>query len=207
MKKIKEITEVNTMKDILKKRIVDCINTWTEAGIYALVLDVCDLEDEPSVMLRYNTEVYCQCPREEEEELEEEFLDSKNRLRWDCGWWNQHEEMWFGDDEDTAEIVRQWIRELGGLEPDLENPKHYDDVAKVYDAFEDLLAEIVMEIHEEKVLTKKFGRELPILIHEFPHCEEYTEEVVKINIKANGEELVKDFVEWIRGINARGIYI
>jgi hypothetical protein len=35
----------------------------------------------------------------------------------------------------------------------------------------------------------------------------YTEEVAKLNIRANGEELVKDFVEWIRGINARGIYI
>lgn len=113
--------------------------------------------------------------------------------------------MWFGDDDDTAEIVRQWIRELGGLEPDLENPKHYDDVDKIYDAFEDMLAEIVREIHETRVLTKKFGRELPILIHEFPHFG-YTEEIVKINIKANGEELVKDFVEWIRGINARGIY-
>ena len=205
MKLIKEITEVNAMKDILKKLIVDCINTWNDAGIYALVLDVCDIEDEPSVILRYNTEDYCYCVREEESE--EEFLDWKKRLRWSCvDWGNQHEEMWFGDDEDSAEIVRQWIRELGGLEPDLENQKHYDDVDKVYDAFEDMLAEIVMEIHEERVLTKKFGRELPILIHEFPHLG-YTEEVAKLNIRANGEELVKDFVEWIRGINARGIYI
>ena len=53
MKRIKEITEVNAMKDILKKLIVDCINTWNDAGIYALVLDVCDLEDEPSVILRH----------------------------------------------------------------------------------------------------------------------------------------------------------
>ena len=193
------------MKDILKKLIVDCINTWNDAGIYALVLDVCDLEDEPSVILRYNTEDYCYCVREEESE--EEFLDWKKRLRWSCvDWGNQHEEMWFGDDEDSAEIVRQWIWELGGLEPDLENQKHYDDVDKVYDAFEDMLAEIVMEIHEERVLTKKFGRELPILIHESPNLG-YTEEVAKLNIRANGEELVKDFAEWIRGINARGIYM
>ena len=192
------------MKDILKKLIVDCINTWNDAGIYALVLDVCDLEDEPSVILRYNTEEYCYCARKEDSK--EEFLDWKNRLRWSCDdWGNQHEEMWFGNDEDTAEIVRQWIRELGGLEPDLENPKHYDDVDKVYDAFEDMLAEIVMEIHGERVLTKKFGRELPILIYEYELG--YTEEVAKINIRANGEELVRDFVEWIRGINARGIYM
>lgn len=100
------------MKDILKKFIVDCINTWNDGGIYALVLDVCDLEDEPSVILRYNTEDYCYCVREEESE--EEFLDWKKRLRWSCvDWGNQHEEMWFGDDEDSTEIVRQWIRELG----------------------------------------------------------------------------------------------
>ena len=61
-----------------------------------------------------DTEDYCYCVREEESE--EEFLDWKKRLRWSCvDWGNQHEEMWFGDDEDSTEIVRQWIRELGGI--------------------------------------------------------------------------------------------
>ena len=152
------------MKDILKKQIVDCINSWNDDGIYALVLHIHDSEDEPSVILGYNTEEYCYCVREEESE--EEFLDWKNRLRWDYeNWGNQHEEMWFGDDENTAEIVKQWVKGLGLVyDPDdLQFPE--DVYNEMYDSFIEALIEIVKEIHEEKDLTKKFGRELPILIH------------------------------------------
>ena len=43
------------------------------------------------------------------------------------------------------------------------------------------------------MLTKKLGKELPILIHEL----EYYDEIAEQNIEANGEKLVKDFSKWI----------
>lgn len=192
------------MKDALKRLIVDCINTWKDDGIYVLALHVYDSDLEPAVALSYNTEEYCYCVREEESE--EEFLDWKNRLRWDHNnWTNQHEEMWFGSDEDTAEIVKQWVEGLK-LVCNLNDPQRCEDnYNEIYDKFLVLLADIVKEIHKEKVLTKKFGRELPILIYEYDLG--YQEGVIELNTMANGEELVKDFAEWIRGINARGIYI
>ena len=54
------------------------------------------------------------------------------------------------------------------------------------------MIDVVKEIHEQELLTQKFGRELPIIIHEL----EYYDEIAKQNIKANGYETVKDFSEW-----------
>lgn len=192
------------MKDTLKRLIEDCINSWNEDGIYALSLEVFDSDYEPAVALSYNTEDRCYPVHGEESE--DEFLDWKNRLRWDHkNWGNQHEEMWFPDDEDTAEIVKQWIRGLE-LVCDPDDPQRCEDnYNEIYDAFLVLLADIVKEIHKEKILTKKFGGELPILIYEYDLG--YQEGVIELNTMANGETLVTDFAEWIRGINARGIYM
>ena len=55
-----------------------------------------------------------------------------------------------------------------------------------------ILVDAVREIHEQGILTQKFGRELPIIIHEL----EYYDEIAEQNMKANGEDLVKDFAEW-----------
>ena len=54
------------------------------------------------------------------------------------------------------------------------------------------MIEAVKEIHEQGVLTLKFGRELPIIIHEL----EYYDEIAEQNIEANGDEIVNDFSEW-----------
>ena len=58
------------------------------------------------------------------------------------------------------------------------------------------MIDIVKEIHNEKILTAKFGKELPILIHEL----EYYDQIAEQNIEANSEELVKDFSDWIFGM-------
>ncbi|MDD7166079.1 MAG: hypothetical protein PUI31_05345 [Clostridia bacterium] len=55
--------------------------------------------------------------------------------------------------------------------------------------FVNVLIGIVKDIHEKGILTDKFGKELPILIHEL----EYYDEIAEQNIEANGEDLVSDF--------------
>ena len=54
------------------------------------------------------------------------------------------------------------------------------------------MIEIVQEIHESGILTDKFGKEIPILIHEL----EYYEEIADQNIEANGDCLDEEFVKW-----------
>ena len=103
---------------------------------------------------------------------------------------------------------------------------HHNDVEIVRQARKKgLIVETNADWHKDEVrrVARKLGLDEAIASREpFPgpglairlichdkneEVEITSEEVAKLNIRANGEELVKDFVEWIRGINARGIYI
>lgn len=50
----------------------------------------------------------------------------------------------------------------------------------------------VKEIHQSGVLTQKFKKELPIIIHEL----EYYDEIAEQNIEANGRILLADFIDF-----------
>ena len=166
------------MKEILKKMIVDTINSWSEDDIYAISLFVYDDEDDPTrptVTLGFNTE-------RKIDSIDPDHADPEKR--WNYAYWLHNREMEFGYD-DTANIVRQWIEDQGF------SFEKKDDA--ITDAFVAVLIDIVKEIHNDKVLTAKFGKELPILIHEL----EYYDQIAKQNMEANGEELVKEFSDWI----------
>lgn len=181
------------MKDQIKQMMIDGINSWTDEDIYAVSLFVYDDEDDPSkptVTLGYNTE------RQVQEALKTDFTD-EDEARWNYAFWLQNSCFVFGED-DTAEAVRNWVIANGfdhvdDDDADMDDEEYDEDEAsEITSAFVDMLVEIVQEIHEEKVLTLKFGRELPILIHEL----EYYDEIAEQNIRANGEELAGEFAQW-----------
>ncbi len=174
------------MKDTLKKLIVDKINTWTESDIYAISLFVYDDEDNPSkptVTLGFNTE-------SQVNQLDPDGNDSETR--WNYAFWIQNQELEFGYD-DTADIVKSWIEAMGFKYHEDFNYEDDNDDESITEAFVSLLVDVVKEIHQDGVLTVKFGKELPILIHEL----EYYDQIAEQNIEANGEDLVKDFTDWI----------
>ena len=178
------------MKERLKKMIIDSIQTWKDEDIYVVSLFVYDKGDNPSrptVMLGYNTE------SNYEESLD--FADNDvGEARWNFAYWLQNEELYFGDDKETTELVKEWVIAQGfEYHENCDFDDDDDEYANLTKAFIQVLIEIVQELHEEKVLTKKLGKELPILIHEL----EYYDEIAEQNIEANGEELVKDFSKWI----------
>jgi len=186
LQKLRNLQGDRTMKELLKKLIVDKINTWTETDIYAISLFVYDDEDNPSkptVTLGFNTESHVN-------QLNPEGNDPETR--WNYAFWLQNQELEFGYD-DTADVVKEWIENQGFTYHD---DCCYDDDENdegITNAFTSLLVDIVKEIHQEGVLTNKFGKELPILIHEL----EYYDQIADQNVEANGEELVKEFTDWI----------
>lgn len=177
------------MKEQIKKLIIDSISTWTDEDIYVIslfVYDDCDNPCKPTMTLGYNTETQVQS------EVDEGFAEDEEEARWNYAFWIQNEFFTFGEDE-TADIVKKWVTDNGF--------SYYDDDAvtldteeanKITRAFVALLIDIVREIHEQRILTGKFGKELPVIIHEL----EYYDEIAEQNIKANGEELVREFAEW-----------
>lgn len=60
-----------------------------------------------------------------------------------------------------------------------------------------LAASAVKLLHKSGVIARKFGRELPVIVHGL----EYYPEIAEYNIAANGKKLVtKDFIEFCGGI-------
>ncbi len=179
------------MKDQIKQLIVDNINAWTDTDIYVVSLFVYDNNDnpcKPTVTLGYNTESQVQSTIE--------FASDEEEARWNYAFWLQNNFFVFGEDE-TAETVKNWIITSGFpyFEDDdisLDNEEAIEKTSEITSAFVSILIDIVRDIHELGILTQKFGKELPIIIHEL----EYYDKIAEQNIKANGEQLVKDFAEW-----------
>ncbi|MBQ8961747.1 MAG: hypothetical protein IJ071_11140 [Ruminococcus sp.] len=179
------------MKDKIKQLIADSISTWTDTDIYAVSLYVYDDNDDPckpTVTLGYNTESQVRS------ELDKGFASDEEEARWNFAFWLHNDFFVFGEGE-TAETVKDWIKNSGlpyFEEGELSLEEAFERASEVTKAFVSVLIEVVKELHQEKVLTRKFGKELPILIHEL----EYYDEIAEQNIKANGRELVEDFAEW-----------
>ena len=181
------------MIQLLKKLITDTISTWTELDIYAIslyVYDYCDNPCKPCVTLGYNTEIQVRLELSKGEAFDEA------EARWNYAFWLQNDCLVFGIGE-TAKTVRNWIALSGFPYYDDDDTAWQDDNAientsRITEAFVSVLIDAVKDIHEQGVLTRKFGRELPIIIHEL----EYYDEIAEQNIEANGYKLVKDFSEW-----------
>ncbi len=164
------------MKEKLAALIKQAISEWEAEDIYAISLYVYDEEDDlcrPTVTLGYNTE------RQVAESLEE--ASDELEARWNYAFWLQNQVFCWGVEE-SAEEVQNWLSEQDLL----------DQEEEITEAFVEMLVEIVREIHASGLLTDRFGKEIPILIHEL----EYYEEIAEQNIRANGEELVREFAEF-----------
>ncbi len=179
------------MKELLEKMIIDSVNDWTDEDIYAVSLFVYNDSDNPSkptVTLGYNTE------RQVEDEANGGLASDEEEARWNYACWLQNEFFVFGEGE-TAETVKNWLVSKGF--PIYDDFCEFDDeteeeASEITKAFVAVLIDVVKDIHKQGVLTRKFGKELPILIHEL----EYYDEIAEQNIEANGEELVSDFANW-----------
>ena len=182
------------MKNTLKQMILSNIAQWTDKDIYAISLYVYDDYDnpcKPTVTLGYNTETQV--------EKETPNAGSEQEARWNYAFWLQNEFFCFGVQE-TADTVRKWLNEkhLPFYEDDDEawNDDDICDKAMVVtEFFVNELIEIVKEIHQSGILKEKFGKELPIIIHEL----EYYDEIAEQNVKANGEFLPKEFIPFCKG--------
>ncbi len=175
------------IKQKLKKLIEETILTWNDDEIYAISLFVTNSGDNPCkpyAVLSYNAEYQV--------ESRSEDASSEQEARWNYAYWLQYEDLYFGIDG-TEDDVKQWVKSNGWpYYEDDDNVPDDPEIEKITKAFIEMLVEVVKDLHESGIITKHFGRELPILIHEM----EYYDEIAEQNIRANGEELVKDFADF-----------
>ena len=171
------------MKEKLKEIMIESINSIQENDIYAFSIFLQDIDDDPLqpvIVFGYNTEKQFEGSLNETDELE---------ARWNYAFWLQNSKFVFGEN-DTAWIVEQWMKLHNFL--DLSDDE-IDEV--VTPTFVKEIIEVVRDIHDKGIIKDKFGRELPILIHEL----EYYDGIAEQNQEANGQYLPEEFVEFCMG--------
>lgn len=174
----------------LEKKLCDIISIWDEDNIYAISFFVCSNEayeykgysNVTEFFVSYNTEDDCG----DAEELSEE--------RWNYAFWRQDEIPVFSADyeEEGMKILFDWYKENGITDIGYEDVNCYDDkmryIGKGPVGCYELLSEITQvakKLQESGFIKNKFGRSLPIIIHDLDYSWYVIEATQKAN--SNGE--------------------
>lgn len=186
--------ENKRLKNEMISRFKPVIASWDVADIYVISLwvnDYCDNPCEPTVTLGYNTEAQYNSALER--------ASSKEEARWNFAFWLHSRELVFGENE-TREIVKDWI--VGNDMPyfpcvdyDFSIPDEVDKkiLSEITNEFVSTLVDVVKELHETGFIQNKFGKAIPLIIHEL----EYYKKIARQNERANPACTIKDFVQWV----------
>ncbi|WP_459477857.1 hypothetical protein [Clostridium saccharoperbutylacetonicum] len=190
---------MNGLKKYVFESIKAEILSWNNdviKDIYVISLYISNSEDDPRrpmITLGYNT-------MDQYESALEDASDNAE-AKWNFAFWLQNEELIIGDNWgenlEDGERISQWIKENNLYYSDEEEDEDFDKALKLGDEitsrFVELCVEVVKELHEEGVTEKKFGKALPLIIHEL----EYYDLIAEQNKRANPEEVIKEFADWI----------
>lgn len=118
--------------------------------------------------------------------------------RWNYAFWLQNETCTIGETPEEAALREAWIKSLGfwfteeEFEQDIERCCELTE--KIQDQFISLCSRVARKLHDEGVIQNKFGRPVPIIIHEL----EYYERLAEAARQANPPGLTTEFEAWIR---------
>ena len=187
----------------LKKYVLESIKSeilsWNNdviKDIYVISLYISNSEDDPrrpTITLGYNT-------MEQYENVVSDASDNAE-AKWNFAFWLQNEELIIGDNWgenlEDGEKISQWIKENNLYYSDEEEDEDFDKALKLGDEitsrFVELCVEVVKKLHEEDVIEQKFGKALPLIIHEL----EYYDLIAEQNKRANPEAVIKEFADWV----------
>lgn len=190
---------MNSLKKYVFESIKAEILSWNNdviKDIYVISLYISNSEDDPRrpmITLGYNTM----------EQYESALKDASDNAeaKWNFAFWLQNEELIIGDNWgenlEDGEKINQWIKENNLYYSDEEEDEDFDKALKLGDEiisrFVELCVEVVKELHEEGIIEEKFGKAIPLIIHEL----EYYDLIAEQNKRANPEEVIKEFADWI----------
>ncbi|UYQ94544.1 hypothetical protein MKQ68_05495 [Chitinophaga horti] len=119
----------------------------------------------------------------------------QEEAKWNYAFWLQNEELNIGGDEDDA--FDAWVKTLPFYYSDEEEEADYDEAfekgVKIQETFMHIVVSLSRRLHEDGVIRKKFGRDVPVIIHEL----EYYDEPVAWTMKGNPDGLADEFEEWV----------
>jgi hypothetical protein len=190
---------VDSFKSYVYYSIKDKILSWDDnrlTDIYVLSLYISDSLDDPRrpmVTLGYNTyNNFRQSIPKAYDEAE---------AKWNYAFWLQNEELIIGDNygnnlEDGVRITN-WIKDLGLYYTDEQENDNFDYTLELNDritqSFVELCIDVAHKLHMEGVIKRKFGKVIPVIVHEL----EYYDTIADQNKRANPKKIIAEFVDWI----------
>lgn len=187
------------MIDISEKlynAVKSIIDSWQEEGIYAISFFVYSNEayeyngfsNVSSFAISYNTEEDCEGARQYDEE------------RWNYAFWRQDESPVIDPDtpNELTDLLFDWYKENGitniGEEDDDCYDENYNYIGKGPVGHYELLglvSDVAKRLQQEAFFEKKFGRNLPIIIHGLEYAWFDIEATQNANINGEADIFLK----------------
>ena len=187
------------MIDISEKlynAVKSIIDSWQEEGIYAISFFVYSNEayeyngfsNVSSFAISYNTEEDCEGAGQYDEE------------RWNYAFWRQDESPVIAPDmpNELADLLFDWYKENGitniGEEDDDCYDENYNYIGKGPVGHYELLglvSDVAKRLQQEAFFEKKFGRNLPIIIHGLEYAWFDIEATQNANINGEADIFLK----------------
>ena len=187
---------IDASYDKLKLAIKNISDTDT-SDIYALSFWYNNYNDDPrfpTITVSFNT-------TENYNENIENASDEKE-AKWNYAFWLQDEIEEIGGKED--ELLNAWFKTTDFFytdEDDENASKDKELFAKILDKgckfdneFIEVIITLTKRLFSEKVISTKFGKDIPVLVHEL----EYYDLPISWTLKSNPDGLVDEFVEWAK---------
>ena len=148
---------------------------WKDNDVYAISFFIdFDYDNQQDIRLYfgYNTETHYH------NELCRNVEDIE--IRWNYEFWLQNELFCFGEDGFTRNMLQEWFRQ-----------QRIPETQSVERLTEQLIYS-VRDIHKSQILSHRFGKEIPVIIHN----RYYYPDIATINMEANGDCLEHEFITY-----------
>ena len=171
-------------------------------NIYVLSFYVNNCVDDPRqpmLTVGYNTiERWRACTPARGQEPKWPIAFDTGEAKWNFAFWLQNEELVIGGHD--YDPVSAWVKNSPYYYTDEEAKNDYDTTdllgQKIQYKFVELAILNAQKLHTDKIITTKFRREIPIIIHEL----EYYDKTVSWTRRANPESQTREFEKWVNSL-------
>ena len=170
--------------------------------IYAISFFKSNQNDDPRqplLTVGYNTvSRWKECTPKTGQEDEWPMASDPDEAKWNFAFWLQNEELVIGGQ--NYDPVSDWVKGLSYYYTDEQEANDFDKTyllgKEIQNRFINIIIEHAKRLHETGVIIGKFGRSIPIIIHEL----EYHEIPVDWTKQANPEGLAIEFEDWVNSM-------
>lgn len=178
------------------------IDASVTEDIYAISFYKNNIDDDPRhpiLTVGYNTKFQWKESSPNSTKETNEFVASDPiEAKWNYAFWLQNKEIEIGGS--TYDPVSNWVRHLPYYYTDqqeIKDPEKTEELGiKIQQEFITVFINNAKKLHDEGIIKVKFGKDIPIIIHEL----EYDDSTLIWTKNANPNDILKEFEDWINSM-------